>query len=600
VKDAIKVLGMKTPHVYRSSFNRPNLSYEVRKKDGKTIEVMADYIAKRPNDSGVIYCLSRKDCEVLSEKLTKILLSKGKRNVGVSYYHADLEIHERQKRHHEWLSGRINLLCATIAFGMGVDKPDVRYVMHYSMPKSITHYYQESGRAGRDGDPADCILFYAYKDKKILEMMIRKGSTNPRCNAMNRKIDQLYSCLRYCENEFLCRRTLQLDFFGERFDRANCGMTCDNCKAGKVAERRDLSEDARVVLSLLDNLRLQKNGRGITLAQTSELYRGSKAKTMTKFIDISRIPEHGAGKKYKKADIDRIMHAMIFEGVIMEVSEVNGSGFNSDYVVEGQKADLLRNKKWKFYVEFPSAASSAKGKATPTKKKKTKETKKGKGKDKQAAKKSPKKLSLKNGKFEVPTVEILDSDDDDDLPGSSNRRVGSKSKSPDEKSILPRKHTETLMKRIKKLVTMWADEEIMNGNKLFYWNIMSNTAMGTIASQVPLSVEELNDLSVLGENVVKEYGDRLIKNINSFVTQNNLQKYTRNKRCKVDTGEVQKAPQSSTIAISNSAATKNNTSMITDSDDDFDMGIDFSSIEIPDGPIPAPKTLSRKSSYFQK
>ena len=129
---------------------------------------------------------------------------------------------------------------------------------------------------------------------------------------------------------------------------------------------------------------------------------------------------------------------------------------------------------------------------------------------------------------------------------------------------------------------------------------MSNTAMGTIASQVPLSVEELNDLSVLGENVVKEYGDRLIKNINSFVTQNNLQKYTSNKRCKVDTGEEQKAPQSSSLAISNSAATKNNTSMITDSDDDFDMGIDFSSIEIPDGPIPAPKSTSNKSSYFQK
>jgi len=117
VKDAIRVLGMKDPFTYRSSFNRPNLMYEVRRKDSKTVDFMADYVANRSSESGVIYCLSRKDCENLSEKLQSKLIEKGKRNVRVTFYHAELDACERKRRHHDWLTGRVSVLCATIAFG---------------------------------------------------------------------------------------------------------------------------------------------------------------------------------------------------------------------------------------------------------------------------------------------------------------------------------------------------------------------------------------------------------------------------------------------------------------------------------------------------
>jgi bloom syndrome protein len=117
VKDAIKCLGMRNPYEYHDSFNRPNLHYEVRKKDGKSIEVMAEYIAKRKKDSGVIYCLSRKDCETVSAKIQEKLQEKGQGNVRVSFYHADLDPVERARRHHAWSNGTISVLCATIAFG---------------------------------------------------------------------------------------------------------------------------------------------------------------------------------------------------------------------------------------------------------------------------------------------------------------------------------------------------------------------------------------------------------------------------------------------------------------------------------------------------
>lgn len=119
VEDAIRVLGMKDAFLYRSSFNRPNLAYEVRKKDGKTIDVMAEYVASRRHESGVIYCLSRKDCETVCDKLQAKLREKNCGNVGVSFYHAELDPHDRKQRHHAWSTGKISVLCATIAFGMG-------------------------------------------------------------------------------------------------------------------------------------------------------------------------------------------------------------------------------------------------------------------------------------------------------------------------------------------------------------------------------------------------------------------------------------------------------------------------------------------------
>ena len=139
VNDAIRSLGMRNEYRYRDSFNRRNLHYEVRPKSGKVVDEMAEFVASKPRESGVIYCLSRKNCETVAEQLQQKLNEKGQGRVRVSFYHAELDADERARRHHAWSNGSISVLCATVAFGMGIDKPDVRYVIHYSMPKSITH-----------------------------------------------------------------------------------------------------------------------------------------------------------------------------------------------------------------------------------------------------------------------------------------------------------------------------------------------------------------------------------------------------------------------------------------------------------------------------
>jgi bloom syndrome protein len=527
VGDAIRALGMRDVYRYTSSFNRPNLRYEVRKKDGKTIEAIADYISKRPSESGVIYCLSRKDCETLAEKLQEVVRSKPKcSRIIVSFYHADLDAHERERRHSDWSNGVISVLCATIAFGMGIDKPDVRYVIHNSMPKSITHYYQESGRAGRDGDKADCILYYNYGDKKILEGMIVKSSNDPNGEATRRKIDQLYSCVRYCEEEFQCRRTLQLDFFGEKFDRSKCNNTCDNCRAQRTPDRRDLTDVALAIVRLFNEAANQKRGTRLTLVQLVDLYRGSKSKAATKNLDTSRLSDYGGGSKYSKHEVDRIAHAMVFERILVESSFENKGGFLSDYVELAENAGSIQNRTRKFYVDFPTRTKSAEA-ANTSKRKSTKKANGAAGK----ASKKVQPISLLDDKArsndvtsELLTVDEISSDDDnlklDDKSISSGQRAKAQLL-----SVLPQEKTKVLLSRIKKMATNWAEEERMYGKHLFYWNILSNDAMKSIAAQAPMTVEDLKAIGVLGESIINDYGDRIVKIVSSFVDQEELREY---------------------------------------------------------------------------
>lgn len=288
--DILKNLGIMDAHVFKSSFNRPNLYYEVRDKIDQDKDIIK-YIKQHPGKSGIIYCLSRKKVE----ELAQVLAINGIRAVP---YHAGLDAKVRAENQDKFLMEEVDVIVATIAFGMGIDKPDVRFVIHYDVPRSLEGYYQETGRAGRDGREGVCIAYYSYKDIRKLDKFLMSKPVSEQ--EIGRQL--LMEIEAYAESGD-CRRKLLLSYFGEDYTQDNCGA-CDNCLSPKPRfdARKEMAMVIRLVNSLPEHFKVEHLANVLTGIATA----------MIKSYNHDKLPMFGAGSEHPV----RFWEMVIHQGII--------------------------------------------------------------------------------------------------------------------------------------------------------------------------------------------------------------------------------------------------------------------------------------------
>lgn len=367
--DVVAQLGLKSCLLFVSSFNRENLRYEVRKKvkGNKAIEDVGDLVVSkfthvivnsRRVQCGIVYCSTIKKCETVCEELEGYLRGKLGHNHGrrrVKLYHGQLTADQREQVQQEWTNGDVPIIVATLAFGMGINKADVRFVIHFSVPKSLEGYLQESGRAGRDGLTAHCIVYYSKADLLTQKWMIDKGRTEQREkfgfvddsyeNQYLSNIESLNAMASYCEEDCACRRSMLLHHFGETFDVKDCRGSCDNCKGNGAFQvvQVDMSEAAKLLLGII-----RQTHHNLSTSLLAAVFRGANNQQVKK-KNLDSSPMFGCGKQLKlpiskvESTISRMVRAgVIFENTMRQADYMAISSYFS--VNEPRSQDLMSGR----------------------------------------------------------------------------------------------------------------------------------------------------------------------------------------------------------------------------------------------------------------
>jgi Werner syndrome ATP-dependent helicase len=308
IADIIKVLKITDCELIKSSFDRPNLFLNVAKKSKSPADDLVPLIKKHKGQCIIIYCLTRKETELIAEIINKT-------GIEARYYHADMAPSARSEVHNKFLSGELQCIVATIAFGMGINKANVRAVIHYGSPKNIESYYQEIGRAGRDGNDSSCYLFYSAKDFKIHELFIAKINNDM---VRQNRMDLLKSMSMFISTEN-CRRKVLLNYFDEDFVQKKCNK-CDNCcttekvKPVKTCVKQNVANEMLLVIKLIDSIK----GQSFGYTKYINILRGSKSKTIDKVFADN--PYFGRGLDKTKEWWSELMQKMVDDKYLSEYS----------------------------------------------------------------------------------------------------------------------------------------------------------------------------------------------------------------------------------------------------------------------------------------
>ncbi|XP_026388401.1 ATP-dependent DNA helicase Q-like 4A isoform X1 [Papaver somniferum] len=479
-EDVVQALGLVNCIVFTQSFNRPNLWYSTVPKTKKCMEDIHKFIKENHFDEcGIIYCLSRLDCEKVAEKLQEC-------GHKASFYHGSMDPHQRAFVQKQWSKDEINIICATVAFGMGINKPDVRFVIHHSLPKSIEGYHQECGRAGRDGQRSSCVLYYSYSDYIRVKHMISQGVTEPspfaagsrRSNPermLETNIENLQRMVSYCENDVDCRRFLQLIHFGEKFDSATCNKTCDNCSKNLSHIDKDVTDIANQLVELVKSTGQQNSSSHIL-----EVFRGSMSQIVKRYRHDT-VKLHGSGKHLGKGEASRILRHLVTEDVLVEEvkkSDIYGSVSSVLKVNDSKFYDISCGGK-KIILRFPTSTKTVKAAVT----------------------KGPLASSgkMSNKQYETPVEKPYET--------------------PDEK---PQSEAEQLLSAtvygaLRLLRTNLIREAAEGGVNLAAHHIFANNVLHNLSKAIPRTKEELLEVNGIGRAKLAKYGDRVLEAIDITV-----------------------------------------------------------------------------------